>query len=121
MKFINNILNILIFSSLFAHTIPSFGSNNVDTHLSKFSEFNSNYHDNIDDEVHEHKHKHSEDGEEHEHSHEHTKISQNEIKFLIRSYSINSGFVVVKVENCFHPKIHNSTPHPFGIFRPPIA
>ena len=67
---------------LFWQMRPPLELKNVDTHLSEFSQYNVNHHDNIDDEVeeHAHKHKHGQDGEEHEHNHDHTKVTQSEIK-----------------------------------------
>lgn len=102
---------------------PSLELKSVDTHLSEFSQYNVTHHDNIDDDVqkHVHKHKHGQDGEEHEHNHDHTKVTQNEIKVLNTSFQIVNRSVEVKSKNSFFEKIMISNPHPFGIFRPPIA
>ena len=82
------------------------------------------HHDNIDDTTkkHTHRHKHSEDGEEHEHNHEHSKINHIESKVLVNNSSLEtSALIEVDSENGFIEKSFFSTPHPWEIFRPPIA
>ncbi|MCO4794941.1 MAG: hypothetical protein KC493_14585 [Bacteriovoracaceae bacterium] len=101
----------------------SFEYKDIDTHLGEFSKYNVTHHDNIDDEVtdHVHKHKHSQDGEEHDHNHDHTKVSQYEVKVLDNSQNLIYFLAIPKSKNNFSYRILISSPHPFGIFRPPIS
>jgi len=100
-------------------------TSNSETHLDKFSEYNSSHHESIDDfsedDSHKHTHKHREDGEEHEHEHEHSKIAQADSKVLMQSYKITSQDI--EFDSCliFFDKNLVSSFHPFEIFRPPIA
>ncbi len=114
---------LLLCVCLFWQMRPSLELKSVETHLDKFSKYNVTHHDNIDDEAqkHAHKHKHGQDGEEHEHNHDHTKVTQNEIKVLSTPYQIVNRSVEVKSKNYFFEKTLISSPHPFGIFRPPIS
>jgi ABC-type Zn2+ transport system substrate-binding protein/surface adhesin len=91
------------------------------SHLNSYSEINKTYHDNIDDstEEHVHGHKHSEDGDEHEH--EHSKISQNDLKILTNTESIQPHINDYKSSQGFSNKVLFSNPHILQIFRPPIA
>jgi hypothetical protein len=118
---IGKIFCITLSICLFWQIRPSLKLKSVDSHLNEFLQYNVTDHDNLDDEEHKHahRHKHSQNGEEHEH--EDTKVSQNEIKVLSLSDKITSLLIKIKSKNIFFQKILISNPHPFGIFRPPIA
>ena len=95
--------------------------NSLELHLSNYSKYNANHHDNIDDKVHSHRHKHSEDGAEHEHHHDHSKHIQSDFKIITNSSAISTNFQLSESKNGFYEKYLTSNAYPFAIFRPPIA
>jgi len=106
---------------LLCQVVPLSVPDDANSHLNEYSRFNVTHHDNLDDDVHSHKHKHSEDGDEHEHNHEHSKIVQSDFKILCNSHKIVAKVRIIEISNGFREKNLISSPHPFEVFRPPIA
>lgn len=124
-NFIQKISYLLLSLCLVTQAQALTVTNNSDTHLEKYSKFNTSSHESIDDysevDSHKHTHKHHEDGEEHEHEHEHSKISQSDLKLLTQSRIMESQKVETEKELIFFHKSLHSNFYPFDIFRPPIS
>lgn len=121
------IFYVLLCVCLFWQVRTSPELKSINTHLREFSQHNVTHHDNIDEEIQKyvHKHKHGKNDEEHEHNHDHSKLtdklSQSEMKALNTACNVVNHSIEIKTKNIFSKKTLISTPHPFGIFRPPIS
>ncbi len=124
-------MKILIKISILSTLIMSFVvqasgitvTENLDSHLEKYSQYSHTKHENIDDTnvQHEHSHKHSKNGDEHEHSHEHLKNFQSDLKLfneLNLPIITRTDTVYITI---FYYKTFFSKPHLLEIFRPPIS